>query len=135
MRLQNLRKIDHINPFLAGFGIGVAASVLLAPAAGGKTRSRIQTIASEAGEVVKKRAENFCLAAGDAFGKGKQTCRDVQNERSQTMSDLKDKAKEKVDDGADAAKNATDKVVDKARQVAHSAGTRMEEGGNRLQDA
>jgi hypothetical protein len=52
-----------------------------------------------------------------------------------SMSDLKDKAKEKIDDAADATKKASDKVIDKSKDVAHSAGKKMEEGGKRLQDA
>ncbi len=51
------------------------------------------------------------------------------------MSDVKDKAKQKIDDAADAAKKAASHVVDKSKDVAHSAGKKMEEGGNRLQDA
>jgi hypothetical protein len=51
------------------------------------------------------------------------------------MSDMKDKAKQKIDDAADGAKKAADKVVDKSKDVAHSAGKKMEEGGKRLQDA
>jgi hypothetical protein len=51
------------------------------------------------------------------------------------MSDLKDKAKEKIDDAADAARKATDKVVDKSKDIVHSVGKKMEEGGKRLQDA
>jgi gas vesicle protein len=133
-RLQNLRKIDYITPFLAGVGIGVAVSVLLAPEAGGKTRSRIRDITSRAGDVLKERAENLGDVAGDILAESKLTWRD-QKERIQTMSDLKDKAKEKIDYAADAAKKATDQVVDKAKDVAHSAGKKMEEGGKRLQDA
>jgi hypothetical protein len=53
---------------------------------------------------------------------------------SKCMSDLKDKAKEKIDDAADAARKATDKVVDKSKDIAHSVGKKMEEGGKRLQD-
>jgi|SRR5450432_1534446 gas vesicle protein len=134
-RLQNLRKIDYITPFLAGVGIGVAVSVLLAPEAGGKTRSRIRDIASGAGDALKERAEDLGDATADAFEEGKLAWRAEQNERSQIMSDLKDKAKEKIDDAADAAKKAAAKVVDKSKDVAHSAGKKMEEGGNRLQDA
>ena len=52
-----------------------------------------------------------------------------------TMSDMKDKAKQKIDDAAAGAKKAADKVVDKSKDVAHSAGKKMEEGGKRLQDA
>ena len=51
------------------------------------------------------------------------------------MSDLKDKAKDKIDDVADAAKNAAGKVVDTSKDVAHSAGKKMEQGGKWLQDA
>lgn len=51
------------------------------------------------------------------------------------MSDLKDKANEKIDDAAAAAKKAAGKVVDTSKDVAHSAGKKLEEGGKRLQDA
>jgi ElaB/YqjD/DUF883 family membrane-anchored ribosome-binding protein len=58
-----------------------------------------------------------------------------KNERSETMSNLKDKTKKKIDDAADAAKKAADQVIDKSKDVAHSAGKKVEEGGKRLQDA
>ena len=51
------------------------------------------------------------------------------------MSDMKDKAKQKINDAADVAKNAAAKVVDKSKEVAHSAGKKMEEGGKRLKNA
>jgi hypothetical protein len=51
------------------------------------------------------------------------------------MSDIKGKAKRKIDDAADVAKKAADKIVDKSKDVAHNVGKKMEEGGNRLQDA
>jgi hypothetical protein len=51
------------------------------------------------------------------------------------MSDLKDKAKDKIGDVADAAKKAAGKVVDTTKDVAHSAGKKLEEGGKRLRDA
>jgi hypothetical protein len=50
------------------------------------------------------------------------------------MSDLKDRAKGKIDDAAHAAKKAADKIVEKSKDVAHSAGKKLEEGGKRLQD-
>ena len=115
-----MRKIDHLASFLAGFAFGVVASVLWAPAAGGKTRSRIRDIATRAGDVFRERAENLGGAARDAFEESKLTWRDEQQERSQTMSDLKDKAKEKIDDAADAAKKAADQAADKAKDLAHS---------------
>ena len=122
---------------LAGFGIGVAASVLLAPEAGGKTRSRIWNIASRAGYGLRERAENFGDAAGDVLAEAKRTLRDGQEERSQTMSDLKNKAKEKIDDAAVATKKAVDQVVDKSKDVAHNVGKKMEEGESdfRMRDA
>lgn len=51
------------------------------------------------------------------------------------MSNLKDKAKEKIDQAASAVKNTTDKVVDKSKDVAHSAGKKIEQKGKALKDA
>jgi ElaB/YqjD/DUF883 family membrane-anchored ribosome-binding protein len=51
------------------------------------------------------------------------------------MSDLRDKSKKKIDDASDAVRKAADKVVDKSKDIAHSAGKKMEEGGKRLQKA
>ena len=130
-----MRKIDYITPFLAGVGIGVAVSVLLAPEAGGKTRSRIRDIASGAGDALKERAEDLGDAAADAFEEGKLAWSDPRNEGRQTMSDLKDKAEQKLEDAADATKTADDKLVHKSKEVAHSAGEKMEEGADRLQKA
>jgi F0F1-type ATP synthase membrane subunit b/b' len=50
------------------------------------------------------------------------------------MSDLKDKAKEKIDDAARAAKKVTDHATDTAKDLAHKAGKKMEEGAKRLKD-
>jgi len=50
------------------------------------------------------------------------------------VSDLKDKAKEKIDDAAEAAKKAAGKVVDISKDVAHSAGKKMEKGGKLLRN-
>jgi hypothetical protein len=51
------------------------------------------------------------------------------------MTDFKDKAKERIDDGAANAKTAPDKAADKAKDLAHEAGKKVEEGGKRLKDA
>jgi hypothetical protein len=48
------------------------------------------------------------------------------------MSDLKDKAKDKIDTVADATKKGAAKVADKAKDVAYSAGKKVEEGGKKL---
>ena len=50
------------------------------------------------------------------------------------MSDLKDRAKKKIDAGAAAARKATDQLVDKAKDVAHKAGTKMKQSGEKLQN-
>lgn len=50
------------------------------------------------------------------------------------MSDFKDKTEKKIDEAAEAAKKVAGKVADKGRNVAHSLGKKMEEGGKRLQD-
>jgi len=44
-------------------------------------------------------------------------------------------AKQTIDKAADAAKKAADKVAGKSKDVAHSAGKKMEKGGKRLQNA
>ena len=41
----------------------------------------------------------------------------------------------KVASYADAAKKAADKAAEKARDIAHSAGKKMEEGAKKLKDA
>jgi hypothetical protein len=51
------------------------------------------------------------------------------------MSDLKAKVKEKIDAAADAAEAATDKAVSKGKDVAHSAGKKLEQGAKKLKDA
>jgi hypothetical protein len=51
------------------------------------------------------------------------------------MSDLKTKVKDHIDVAADAAKGATDKVVSKVKDVAHSAGKKMDEGAKKLKGA
>jgi hypothetical protein len=48
------------------------------------------------------------------------------------MNDLKDKAKDRIDTVADAAKKGAANVIDKAKDVAHSAGKKMQEGGKKL---
>lgn len=52
------------------------------------------------------------------------------------MSDLRDKSRKKIDDAANSAKRkVAHQVVDKSKDIARSAGKKMEEGGKRLQDA
>jgi len=61
----------------------------------------------------------------------------AENKGVEFMSESNDKTKEqihaKIDAAADAAKRATDIMVDKSKDVAHSAGKKLEREGKRLQ--
>lgn len=130
-----MRKNGPFIPFLTGLGIGMAATVLLVPEAGRKTRNRIGDIAGRAANTLKARARNLRDRTEDLLQEGKLTWKQQEIKRRETMSDLKDKAKDKIDDAADATKKAAGKVVDASKDIAHSAGKKLEEGGKRLQDA
>ncbi|HTD43054.1 MAG TPA: hypothetical protein VK687_02695 [Bryobacteraceae bacterium] len=114
--------------WVAGLGVGIAAAILFAPAAGYKTRRRLRENADRATALFKERADMFTSAAGEVLQNGHQ-------EISRTMNDLTGKAKETIDVAADATKKAADQVVDKSRDVAHHMGKKMEEAGKRLQNA
>jgi gas vesicle protein len=58
-RRTDLQKSDSFIPFLAGLGVGVAATLLLAPADGRKTRNRIGDIASSAAGALKGLVRNL----------------------------------------------------------------------------
>jgi hypothetical protein len=103
--------------FVAGIGIGVAATLLVKDR---DLRSRL----------------------GKAFDNGSQQVSDLLSDPeaawkrgANAMSDVKDKVKDKIDDAASATKKAVDKVVDKSKDAAHQAGEQLEKGGKRLQDA
>ena len=131
---MNLRKLDRFTPFAAGLAIGVTATLLLVPEAGGNTQNHIRNAARRVGEGLKARAEK--LSRGAVGISSEEMTAGIENGgRRKTMSDMKDKAKQKINDVADGAKRAADKVVDKSKDVAHSAGTKIEEGGKRLQNA
>lgn len=126
-----MRKTDQITLFLAGAGVGLAAAIVFAPEAGGKTRMRMRDVANRAGDVLKKRAAR----AGTGITEILDDYNPNRGEGQKTMSDLKDKAKDKIAEAADAARSTADQVIDKSRGVAHVVGERIEEGGQRLQDA
>jgi gas vesicle protein len=131
---MNLQKLDRFTPFAAGLALGVTATLLLAPEAGGNARNHIRKAARRVGDGLKASAEK--LGRGAVGDPSEEMNADIANGgKRKTMSDVQDNAKQKIDDAADAAKKAADKVVDKSKDVAHSAGKKMEEGGKRLQDA
>jgi hypothetical protein len=51
------------------------------------------------------------------------------------MSDLKSKTKDKIDDVAAAAKTTAGKAIDKTKDLAHSAGKKLEDTGKKLRKA
>ena len=63
-----MRKLDNLTPFLAGVGIGVAGSLLLAPEAAGKTLNRMRELAAGAGDRLKRRGEAVHDAATVILG-------------------------------------------------------------------
>jgi gas vesicle protein len=136
LRRTTLRKSNpSFIPFVAGLGVGVVATILLVPEAGRKTRNRIGDIAGRAADAMKARARNLRDRTEDFLQEGKSTWKEQEIQRRETMSDLRDKAKEKIDNATDAAKKAAGKVVDTSKDLAHSAGKKLEEGGKRLEDA
>jgi gas vesicle protein len=132
---EKLRKNSSLVPFLTGVGVGIVATVLFVPEAGRKTRARIADFTGHAADALKDGARNLRAKTEDLLQEGKSAWRDQENKGRESMSDLKDKTKDEIDDVADAAKKAAGKVIDTTKDVAHSAGKKLEEGGKRLQDA
>ena len=56
---MNLRKLDRFTLFGAGLAIGVTATLLLVPKAGGNTRNHIGNAARRVGDGLKARAEKL----------------------------------------------------------------------------
>ena len=115
-----MAKYDSLPIFVAGIGVGVAATLLMMD---GDLRKRLGKAVSDGSQRVT-----------EAFSDPEAAWEKGQN----AMSDVKDKLKNKVDDAADATKKATkqvvDKVADKSKDAAHKAGEHLERGGKRLQD-
>jgi gas vesicle protein len=126
-----MRNLDNMTTFLAGLGIGVAASMLLAPQSGPQTQKRIREFAGRAGDSLN----DLGTAARTAVKDGKRALQGKQDEASQAFNDLNNKAKRKIDETADAATTATGQIIDRSKDFAHTAGKKMETGGRMLQDA
>src|ERR1039457_1997936 len=107
---MNLRTLDRFTPFAAGLAIGVTATLLLVPEAGGNTRNHIRKAARRVGEGLIARAEKLSRGAV-GISIEEMTAGSENGGRRKTMSDLKDKAKQKIDDAADGAKKAADKEI------------------------
>jgi gas vesicle protein len=101
--------------FLAGLGIGVFGTLLLAPLSGKEARTRIRRAAGKTNKYLKKRTATLVDQAGGA------------------INELTDKTKGELHDAAAAAKKTADKIVEKSRDLAHSGGDKLQEAGKRLQ--
>jgi hypothetical protein len=109
-----LRKLDYLASFMAGVGIGVAASLLMSPNGGDNSPNRSRGTGRHLGDSQKEGAENPGVSPKP--GAERKT-----NGRS------KDKAKQqKTEVAAVGAKKTADRIIDKSKDVAHSAGTKME---------
>jgi len=103
---------NNLYMFLTGLGVGALGAILLAPAAGSETRSKVLAAANDAGDRIKEG-----LAQGSDFVDG-----------------IKDKVNDAVNATVDGSKKAMDTVVDDSKEYAHSTGQQMENTGRQLQN-
>ena|ERR1700679_2269711 len=103
---------DRMTIFLAGVGIGVAGAILLAPQSGQETRRRIKKSAQDTADFLTNQADAFTRSTAERI--------------TDTKQNLSNKF--------DAATDTTNAIVDKSRDIAHTVGKKMEQGGKRLQD-
>ena len=130
-----MRNIDHLTTFLTGLGIGVAASVLLAPRSGSQTQTRIRELAARAGDALSLRAREFGTAAGGAVKDCKLTMQEQKDAADRKACELKAKAQSKIDLATEAARTTATQIVDKSRDLAHTSGRKLEVGAKVLQEA
>lgn len=126
---------QHLFPFVAGFGIGVAAAVLLAPNGGGKMRGRITQFVGGKTDALKREGQDIGSAAVEALDRANVILNDQRKTSSELMGNLEEAAKHALDDASVALERAVDKVVASSKQAAHSVGKTLEDRGKRLQDA
>ena len=130
-----MSKDDRLLIFFAGLGVGVAGTLLFAPASGSELRSRLRNGAGKTGEYLKTQAAALKGPLEEVYAQGKQVFNETVSKGNDALGNLKDKVKDKIDDASDKAQDAAGDVIDKSRDLAHQAGKTMEKGGKRLQDA
>jgi gas vesicle protein len=82
---------DFLCGFLAGATVGIAGTILFAPASGRETRQRIRDTANSGAQAVRDRATNLKQQASGVLDSGSQ---------------LVDRAKQEVTDAVNAGKQA-----------------------------
>ncbi len=115
-----MSKDNSLLVFFAGLGVGVAATLLFAPASGSELRSRLRNGAGKTGDYLKQQANSIMEPLEDAVTAGKQAFNETV---SNAMSNL------------NAAGDVIDQSIDKSKDLAHQAGKTLEKGGKRLQNA
>jgi len=90
-RRGTMSTTDFLCGFLAGATVGIAGTLLFAPASGRETRQRIRDTANSGAQAVRERATNLKQQASDILDSGSQ---------------LVDRAKQEVTDAVNAGKQA-----------------------------
>lgn len=132
---QSILTTNHLAVFLTGVGVGAAAALLLVPEAGEKLGRRLRNKARETSDYVRGGAEALRNSADDLLAQGKEAWTNAQTQGNVAMGDLREKTKDQLNDAAKTAKKAAAETGDRARDLAHTVGKTMEEGGKRLQNA
>ena len=78
--------------FLIGFGIGVAAGVLMAPKSGSETRRFIANKASEGSDYVTDQARQLKDAASDLYDRGRNVVNTQKEKLSSVVSSASNEA-------------------------------------------
>jgi hypothetical protein len=122
-----LRKLDYLASFMAGVGIGVAASIMMSPKGGGNTLNRSRSTDRPLGDSRKDDPENPGVAPTSVLRERKITGSPKQSAERKTIGRSKDKPKQhKTEVAAAGAKKTVNRIIHKSKDVAHSAGIKME---------
>jgi hypothetical protein len=121
-----LRKLDYLAPFMAGVGLGVAASFLLSPKGGGNTLNRVRSIGGLPGDTGKEGSKHLDVAATSVLRKQKLTRRQERSAKRKTPGSPKEEAKQNIEVSADGAKRTVSRFINKSKDVPESTGTKME---------
>jgi gas vesicle protein len=124
-----MSKQNHIPMFLAGVGIGVAATLLFTDE---ETRSRLSHRLRNGWKGVSEALAD----PAQMWSRAEQAMNQVEDKLKDKLNDkLKDKLKDKFDTASVAGKHLVDHLADHSIQAAHKAGEQLERGGKRLQRA
>jgi hypothetical protein len=122
-----LRKLDYLASFLAGVGIGVAASLLMSPNGGENSPNRSRGTGRHLGDSTKGGPANPGVAPISVLRERNMTDSPKQSAEWKTIRRSKDKAKQQQTEvAAVGAKKTANRIIDKSKAFAHSPGIKME---------